>query len=127
MDARRPEEVDAIFVKAFNAGDLDAVVALYEPGAALTPAPGKTVVGAAAIREALAGFLAMKPTMRLTARVLGESNDLALVSGRWELEGSGPDGKAVVLRGQSVEVVRRQSDGRWLFVIDNPWGIEGNG
>ena len=127
MDARNPAEVDAVFVKALNAGDLETMVGLYEPAAALTPSPGKTVVGRAAIREALAGFLAMKPTMRLTCKVLGQSDDLALVTGRWELEGTGPDGRAVALKGQSVEVVRRQADGRWLFVVDNPWGTEGNG
>ena len=127
MDAQSPAEVDAVFVKALNAGDLETMVGLYEPAAALTPSPGKTVVGTAAIREALAGFLAMKPTMRLTCRVLGQSGDLALVTGRWELEGTGPDGKAVALKGQSVEVVRRQADGRWRFVVDNPWGTEGNG
>jgi len=28
------------------------------------------------------------------------------------------------LSGNSTEVVRRQSDGTWLFVIDNPHGAE---
>jgi len=26
------------------------------------------------------------------------------------------------MRGQNIEVARRQADGRWLFVIDHPLG-----
>jgi ketosteroid isomerase-like protein len=27
------------------------------------------------------------------------------------------------MEGTSTEVIRKQADGRWLFVIDNPWGV----
>jgi ketosteroid isomerase-like protein len=41
MAARRPEEVDQLFVQAFSAGDLETLVALYEPDAALVPQSGQ--------------------------------------------------------------------------------------
>ena len=34
-----PVELDRLFEQAFNAGDIDAMVALYEPQAALMPSP----------------------------------------------------------------------------------------
>jgi ketosteroid isomerase-like protein len=37
---------------------------------------------------------------------------------------NGPDGKPTQMRGQSVEVARRQADGSWLFAIDLPLGID---
>jgi ketosteroid isomerase-like protein len=40
------------------------------------------------------------------------------------LDGTGPDGKPVKIEGQSAEVARRQPDGTWLFVIDNPHGLQ---
>ena len=123
MTARTPEDVDRVFAEALNAGNLDALVALYEPQATLRPMPDKTVTGHAAIREALAGFLAGKPRMKLTARVLGQTDDLALVAAQWQLDMTGPDGKPAQMTGQSMEVVRRQSDGSWKFVIDNPFGL----
>ena len=58
MAARTPEEIDPLFAQALNAGDLDALMALYEPQASLMPSPGKVVAGTAAIREALGAFLA---------------------------------------------------------------------
>ena len=33
MAARTPDEIDRLFAQALNAGDLDGLVALYEPQA----------------------------------------------------------------------------------------------
>lgn len=123
MNAHTPDELDTLFATALNAGDLDALVALYEPQATLMPSPGKVVSGASAIREALSGFLAAKPSMTLTTRTLSQSGDIALVSAAWRLAMTGQDGKPATMNGQSVEVVRRQPDGRWLFAIDFPFGV----
>ena len=123
MTAKTPEAIDTLFANALNAGDLEALVALYEPNASLMPSPGNVVSGAAAIREALAGFLAAKPSMTLTARTLSQTGEIALVSAAWQLSMTGEDGTPAQMSGRSVEVVRRQPDGRWLFAIDFPFGI----
>ena len=57
MPATEPEQMHGLFEQAFNAGDLDALMALYEPDAALIPQPGVTVAGSAAIRDSLRWFL----------------------------------------------------------------------
>ncbi len=124
MPAKTPEDTDRQFAQALNAGRIDDLVELYEPQATLMPSPGKLVTGAVAIREALAQFVAGKPKMSLTPKVVAQSGDLAVVTAKWELAMTGPDGKPANMTGQSVEVVRRQVDGRWLFVIDLPFGAE---
>ena len=123
MPARKPEELDVLFVQAFNAGDIEAMMKLYEPAASLTPQPGQVVSGTKALREALSGFVARKPRMTLEARTLAEAGGIALTTSKWVLEGTGPDGKPMKTEGQSAEVARRQPDGTWLFVIDNPHGL----
>ena len=123
MPARKPEELDVLFVQAFNAGDIEAMMKLYEPAASLTPQPGQIVSGTKALREALSGFVARKPRMTLEARTLAEAGGIALTTSKWVLEGTGPDGKPMKAEGQSAEVARRQPDGTWLFVIDNPHGL----
>jgi uncharacterized protein (TIGR02246 family) len=122
MHARTPAELDTLFANALNAGDLEALVSLYEPDASLMPSPGNVVNGTAAIREALAGFLAAKPSMTLDAHTLAHAGDVALVTASWQLSMTGPDGKPSTMTGNSVEVVHRQADGRWLFAIDFPFG-----
>ena len=50
------------------------------------------------------------------------AGDIALSLVAWTLKGTGLDGKPVHMEGTGTDVLRRQADGRWLFVIDNPWG-----
>lgn len=124
MAAHTPEELDVLFANAINAGDIEAVIKLYEPGACLMPEPGQVASGMTAIREALGGLLAMKPQIKLDVKKLAETGGIALTTSKWVLEGTGPDGKPVKIEGQSAEVSRRQPDGTWLFVIDNPHGLQ---
>ena len=75
-----PVELDRMFERALNAGDLDALMSLHEPAAALMPMPGQVVHGTGAIREALAGFVAMKPVIRTSGRLVAQSGDDALLA-----------------------------------------------
>ena len=57
------------------------------------------------------------------SRVL-EVGDLALVVGEWSFTGTTADGQPVKLAARNADVLRRQADRSWRFVIDNPWGTE---
>jgi len=123
MIAKTPEELDTLFVDALNAADLDALTSLYEANASLMPEPGRVVTGKDAIRAALAGFIAAKATMTLNPRTLAHAGDIALVSAHWRAAMTDQKGEQVTAEGHSVEVMRHQPDGRWLFVIDFPFGV----
>lgn len=88
------------------------------------PEPGQIVAGKDGIRNALNGFLATKGTMTLETLAVIPCGDLALLHGRWRLSGTGPDGAALNIGGRTAEVVRRQPDGTWLYLIDNPIAAE---
>ncbi|MFL6216543.1 MAG: YybH family protein [Blastocatellia bacterium] len=123
MPARRPQEIYELFKQFFDAKDTDALVALYEPNAAFQPQPGQVVTGHVAIREALGGFLALNAEFQMQPATIIETANLALLISKWTLKGTDPNGEPVDLSGQTSDVVRRQSDGTWLFVIDNPYGM----
>jgi uncharacterized protein (TIGR02246 family) len=118
----QPSTLHAAFEAAFNSGDLEALTALYEPGAVLSSQPNVLFAGLDAIREAYRGFLDMKPEIHVETLAILEAGDgLALLHGRWEMTGTGPDGAGIRMEGRNTEVARRQPDGSWLFVIDNPF------
>jgi uncharacterized protein (TIGR02246 family) len=104
------------------AGDLDAVVALYEPGGVLVALDGLVTAGHAAIRDALSQLAAMRPrmTMNLT-RVVRTPTDLAVVYNDWNLSAVDAEGRPATMQGRAIEVSRRQADGTWLFVLDDPF------
>jgi ketosteroid isomerase-like protein len=123
MAANRPEDCNLEIGKLISTGDIDAALDLYEPGAAFVPAQGaEPLVGSAAVRAALEGFAALKGTLDVKVRSVVQSGEVALLQSEWTLSnGKGPDGSAVNLAGKGAEVVRRQADGTWKFVVDNPF------
>lgn len=115
MPAQRLQEIHTLFLDAFNRGDVEALVALYEPAALLVTGSG-TATGHEAIREAYRRILAGGVRMELETRAVSESDDgLAVLHASWTYY-RGQD----AISGLSTEVVRRQADGSWLFVIDEP-------
>ena len=60
-----PEQVLESIVDGINTGNLDALMPLYEPEAAFATQPGSLGHGLPAVRQALAGFMAMKGKLDL--------------------------------------------------------------
>lgn len=84
--------------------------------------PGKTASGPE-LREALNGFIAMKPKFHMSEHEVIESGDIALHVSPWTMDAVDPaTGSPVKQGGLSLAVFRRQRDGNWLMVIDNPYG-----
>jgi ketosteroid isomerase-like protein len=117
-----PEQVLESIVAGINSGDLDSLMPLYESAAAFATQPGDLSHGGSGVAEALSGFISMNGELDLEVTRVLEADDLALVIGVWSFNGTGPDGEPVRLAAQNADVLRRQSDGSWRFVIDNPWG-----
>lgn len=121
MPAQKAEEVDALFEKYVNEGNLDALVGLYESDATLCIPPGQVAVGTDAVRAALkpmfdAGFrVKCNVTQTLTA------GDIAATYNDWTGTAKGPDGKEMSFSGKAIEICHRQPDGTWLFAIDDPY------
>ena len=119
-----PELVLRSIVEGINSGNLEALMTLYEPGAAFAAQPGTLAQGLQGIRGGLAGFIAMKGTLDLEVTRVLEAGGLALVIGVWSFAGTAPDGQPVTLSARNADVLRRQANGSWRFVIDNPWGTD---
>jgi ketosteroid isomerase-like protein len=124
MSRETPGQVLKSIVDGINSGDLDALMTLYEPEAAFAAQPGTLAHGPRGVRESLAAFIAMKGTLDIQVTRILEAGGLALVAGRWSFTGTAPDGSPVRLTGRNGDVLRRQADGSWRFVIDNPWGTD---
>ena len=121
MPAQTPEEVDALFEKGLNAGDIEAVVALYEPEGVLIASPGQPATGTDAIRAAITALVALKPRITMNVKSVVMAGDLAALYNDWSGTITGPDGAQTQISGKALEVCRRQPDGTWLFVIDDPY------
>ena len=108
--ARRPEDLTRLFVERSNAGDAEGVALLYAKDAVMAYPPGGRTVGRAAIQKLWESVLAnaphFEPETPLPTLV---SDDIALTSTP-PTDGSGA----------RAQVVRRQPDGTWLRLLDQP-------
>jgi uncharacterized protein (TIGR02246 family) len=124
MPASRPEECDQLLFEVIETGDLDAALALYEPEATFVVAPEQVVVGHAAIREVLRGMMSVGAKGEIDAVAVVQSADgsVAFTRARGRSTAPGPDGEPFTTEFHSIEVVRKQPDGTWRIVIDDPTG-----
>jgi uncharacterized protein (TIGR02246 family) len=108
--ASQPEDITRLFVERANAQDAEGIAALYEEDAVMAYPPGSQTVGRKAIQafweEALPKMPRFEPEKPLPTLI---SADLALTS-------TPPKDGA----GARAQVVRRQGDGSWLRVLDQP-------
>jgi ketosteroid isomerase-like protein len=105
--AKEPNDLERFFVERANAGDVEGLVALYEPNATVAYGDGEVASGLNQIREFFVKFLANRPQLNPSSQAAALcSGDLALTSSRLS------NGDI------TAEVARRQPDGSWLWVVD---------
>lgn len=114
------EDCDRAFAERLNAGDIDGLVALYEPTGTLVRQNGTPATGTAAIREELGGIVALEPTIVMNVKRSIAAGDVVVLYNDWTATGTDPKGKRMKISGRASEIVRRQADGSWRFVIDDP-------
>jgi ketosteroid isomerase-like protein len=120
MGATSPEEIHALVAAAFKAGDLAAFTALHEDHAtALVPPDRRPVSGRDAIGAATAPTVARMRSFEVEVVEKVQAAGLALTHARWRATAIDGD-EPVEMSGRGTVVSRRQPDGSWLIVLDNP-------
>jgi ketosteroid isomerase-like protein len=117
MSALQPAETSRLFEHYFADGDLDGLMSLYEEDAVF-PTPHGTSTGHDEIRATLKAYLDSGAKLEFGESLSFVAGNLALIHTPWTMRM--PDGSTP--EGATAEVVRRQSDGTWKYIIDNPDG-----
>lgn len=108
--AMKPEDLTRLFVECANSKDAGGLAALYEENAVMAYPPGSQTVGRDAIRALWENLLPAMP------RIEPEEPLPTLVSGDIALTATAPKDAA----GARAQVCRRQPDGSWLRLLDQP-------
>jgi ketosteroid isomerase-like protein len=105
--ARDPQDLERFLVARQNAGDVEGMLALFEPDAVVDTGDGRVTRETEAIRKLYVELVASGRKFAMgEQRPALISGDLAMTSTRSR------DGSV------TSEVARRQPDGTWLWVID---------
>jgi ketosteroid isomerase-like protein len=119
-----PEDLLDSQAEEFNRGNVGFLMTLYEKDACFASKPEQVVKDLKDIRRTFLDLIDTKGKLEANSKRVLQAGDLALLIMEWSLTGAEPDGKLIKLTGRGTVVLRSQSDGSWLMVIENPWGTE---
>jgi ketosteroid isomerase-like protein len=108
--AQQPEDLTRLFVERANDGDAAGIAELYETEAVMAYPPGQMTIGRDAIRALWEKVLSSRPHLEQEAPLP------TLISGDIALSSTPPKDAA----GARAQVARRQPDGTWLPLLDQP-------
>jgi uncharacterized protein (TIGR02246 family) len=112
--------LDDAWLRAANANDLEAIVALYAPDATLYPPDAMEVRGTTAIRKSYADLLAAFTIKDAKLDAVYEtSGDLSVGWGRWSMTMVPKAGGAPMAFTGRTMAVAKKIGGKWLYVADH--------
>jgi len=115
---KRAEDAHAILADAFNTGNVNTVLSMYDFNGIIVPEPGKPVSGKEKFEEAIKAILSIKGKMEIKTVYCLQTGDLAVGRSEWNIT----DGDEVKISAKGIEVMKRQPDGTWKIVIDHAFG-----
>ncbi len=119
-----PEDWPRVFEQHLNAGDLEAVMALYEPDARFVAPSGETIVGRDRIREVVAGLIRSKTKFQSRVIKATTIDNVALLCTDFQGTALDASARTIEVRSKAIEVLRRQPEGTWKLIVGDPNGRE---
>ncbi|RJQ68984.1 MAG: DUF4440 domain-containing protein [Desulfobacteraceae bacterium] len=117
MPAKSPEEICGLFQQYMAAGDIDAVLGVYDPQAVFLNQSGEVKKGLEGLRQELAPFASQKAYFEFRIRQVIRTGDIALMHTEWKVSTSRQ------MNVYAIEVARRQPDGTWRWLIGDPFTV----
>ena len=109
-------------VAAFEKKDIDGIMATYETNAIVMFEPGVPLTGHDVLRKAFSQAVNINPQYQFHGHEVFISGNIATHITPWDMVGTLPDGSRIEESGLSVAILRKQADGSWLMIQDNPHG-----
>jgi ketosteroid isomerase-like protein len=123
FDRSQPEASARYFQHCIRNGDVSGALSCFDVDAIYVTEAGKCVQGHAAVRLALEAVAGLKPALLAKrSAVLITSYDIASWVDEWTLKATLPNGERLDLAGVSSDVLKRQANGVWTYLVDNPYG-----
>ncbi|MEV7028292.1 nuclear transport factor 2 family protein [Kitasatospora sp. NPDC093558] len=118
-----PAQLPIAFEHALNAGDVDTVLTLFAPDAAMRTVAGEFITGAEALRAEFGGTVAARGKLTNAQRHTFVGAGTALLVNDWTLEIDTPDGERIARTGTTANIARQDPyAGTWAFAVLNPLG-----
>ncbi|MDR6941068.1 YybH family protein [Mucilaginibacter pocheonensis] len=117
---KKPEHVHTTLANAFNTGDVNIVMSMYDVTGIIVPEPGKPVSGKEKFEESIKGILSIKGKMDIKTVYCLQAGDTAVGRSVWSITDNGE----TRISAKGIEVMKQQPDGTWKIIVDHAFGAE---
>ena len=124
FDRTTVEGAARYFQNCVRTGDVEGALSCFDTDAIYITGPGTFVKGREQIRAALEPVCGMKPDLQAQRSADFTSGDIASWVDEWTLNATLPDGTKLDLHGVSSDILKKQPDGYWTYLVDNPYGAD---
>ncbi|CAN5188986.1 hypothetical protein BH09BAC4_BH09BAC4_31170 [soil metagenome] len=122
FDRTTPVGAARYFQHCVRNGDVENALDCFDSEAIYVTGPGTFVNGKEHIRKALEKVCAMKPDLQAKRSADFSIGNITAWVDEWTLKATLPDGTKLDLYGVSSDVLKKQADGNWAYLVDNPYG-----
>jgi uncharacterized protein (TIGR02246 family) len=112
-----PVRLPFAYADALNAGDADAVLALFHQDATMHTFSGEVLTDREALRAETVQTIATQAHLTNKPKSTLIGGDTALIIVDWNLEATLPDGARISPTGTTTAVARLSADGSWRFAV----------
>lgn len=117
---KQATDVHSALAAAFNSGDVDTVMNMYDVSGIIVAEPGKPVSGKTQFEESIKAILSIKGTMEIKTVYCLQTGGLAVGRSEWSITDNGE----TKISAKGIEVMKQQGDGSWKIVVDHAFGAE---
>jgi len=105
---------------AFHNKNLEAVMATYASNALVIFEPEKPISDHNILRTMFTQAFTINPQFTYSGHEVFINGNLATHFAPWTMTGVAPDGSTITQSGLSVALLKKQENGKWLIIFDNP-------
>ena len=107
---------------AFQNKNIAQVMTCYEPNAVVIFEPESPTTGFKILEDMFQKMSSINPKFTYSGHEVFIAGNIATHIAPWKMTGKTPEGVEIKQSGLSIAVLRKQKNGEWLMVLDNPHG-----
>ena len=122
FDRTNPDEAEEYFMDCIREGNLKNAMSCFDQEAVYMDKDGNAISGLDNIEKVMANLCKMKPDIKIYKhKNIPVGNDLMYRLDKWTLTATDPQGNPIKMQGASANIMRKNADGVWLWLVDNPF------
>ena len=112
------------FQNCVRNGDVEGALDCFDDEAIYVTGIGTFVTGKENIRKALEQVCGLKPDLQAQRSTGFTVDNITAWVDEWTMKATLPDGTKLEMRGTSSDILKKQPNGNWAYLVDNPYGAE---